>query len=205
MIDGPYGARGKRLPRCVGILARDLAAPLELVKRRQTFRPQECRRREILLSEDREPCARQEGRDGNTRVDDESQRPAREREIARTTSGIGAPKRVLRQADGRARDAAADSVVSRSDSSITCCVPTLRALSLPERIQRRIVSGSRPARRAASGTVSTVARYYNTLQELWVAVARILVALVPALLLLPKTGGPEAEAAAEDPAQRRAA
>lgn len=42
-------------------------------------------------------------------------------------------------------------------------------------------------------------------RSFWVAVARILVALVPALLLLPKTGGPEAEAAAEDPAQRRAA
>ncbi|MGH7425809.1 MAG: hypothetical protein ACREJP_06545 [Candidatus Methylomirabilales bacterium] len=30
---------------------------------------------------------------------------------------------------------------SRSSSSITCCVPTLRARRRPERIQRRIVSG----------------------------------------------------------------
>lgn len=37
---------------------------------------------------------------------------------------------------------------------MTCCVPTLRARSFPERIQRRIVSGSLPVRRAASGTVN---------------------------------------------------
>jgi EmrB/QacA subfamily drug resistance transporter len=41
-------------------------------------------------------------------------------------------------------------------------------------------------------------------QTFWIAVVLILVALVPALLL-PKRGGTEAEAAAEDPAQPRAA
>jgi hypothetical protein len=39
-------------------------------------------------------------------------------------------------------------------------VPTLRARSFPSRIQRLMVSGFRPARRAASGTVSIVV-YYN--------------------------------------------
>jgi double-stranded uracil-DNA glycosylase len=42
---------------------------------------------------------------------------------------------------------------------MTCCVPILRARSRPLRIQRRIVSGSFPARFAASGTV-IIARYY---------------------------------------------
>src|SRR5258706_10436721 len=55
---------------------------------------------------------------------------------------------------------------SRSASSITCCVPTLRAMSFPSRIQRRTVSGLRPTRRAASGTVSMrallVVACYNT-------------------------------------------
>lgn len=36
---------------------------------------------------------------------------------------------------------------------MTCWVPIFRAGSLPERIQRRIVSGSLAARLAASGTV----------------------------------------------------
>jgi hypothetical protein len=50
---------------------------------------------------------------------------------------------------------------AKSFSSIRCCVPIRVALSLPERIQRRTVSGSRFVRRAASGTVSIVATYYN--------------------------------------------
>ncbi len=49
----------------------------------------------------------------------------------------------------------------RSDSSMTCCVPTRRERKRPERIQRRMVSGSRRVRRAASGTVSIVVAYYN--------------------------------------------
>lgn len=48
---------------------------------------------------------------------------------------------------------------SRSDSSMTCWVPTLLARRRPVRIQRRMVSGSFPARLAASGTV-IIARYY---------------------------------------------
>jgi len=50
---------------------------------------------------------------------------------------------------------------AKSSSSIKCCVPTLVDLRRPERIQRRTVSGSRLARRAASGTVSIVVTYYN--------------------------------------------
>ena len=46
---------------------------------------------------------------------------------------------------------------SRSPSSMTCCVPTLRDGSFPALIHRRIVSGLRPTRRAASGTVSATA------------------------------------------------
>jgi hypothetical protein len=44
---------------------------------------------------------------------------------------------------------------------MTCCVPILVAFRRPDLIQRRTVSGSRLVRRAASGTVSIVARYYN--------------------------------------------
>jgi len=51
---------------------------------------------------------------------------------------------------------------AKSSSSIRCCVPILVAFSRPERIQRRTVSGSRLVRRAASGTVSIVAIYYNS-------------------------------------------
>jgi hypothetical protein len=40
-------------------------------------------------------------------------------------------------------------------------VPILVALRRPDLIQRRTVSGSRLVRRAASGTVSIVAVYYN--------------------------------------------
>lgn len=53
---------------------------------------------------------------------------------------------------------------ARSASSIMCWVPILVALRRPDRIQRRTVSGSRLVRRAASGTVNTVATYYNKLR-----------------------------------------
>ena len=43
---------------------------------------------------------------------------------------------------------------------MTCWVPTFLAASFPSRIQRRTVSGLRPTRRAASGTVNIVV-YYN--------------------------------------------
>lgn len=42
---------------------------------------------------------------------------------------------------------------------MTCCVPIFLARSRPDLIQRRMVSGSLPARFAASGTV-IIARYY---------------------------------------------
>jgi hypothetical protein len=76
------------------------------------------------------------------------------------TSGICSPVAV------RFQDAGIGSVASsvrraKSSSSIRCCVPMRVARSLPERIQRRTVSGSRLVRRAASGTVSIVAKYYN--------------------------------------------
>src|SRR5260370_11771629 len=76
------------------------------------------------------------------------------------TSGIRSPVAV------RFQEAGIGSVASsvrraKSSSSMRCCVPMRVALSLPERIQRRTVSGSRLVRRAASGTVSIVATYYN--------------------------------------------
>lgn len=55
---------------------------------------------------------------------------------------------------------------SRSASSTTCWVPTRVERSRPERIQRRMVSGLRPVRRAASGTVSIVACYNNTVPDI---------------------------------------
>ena len=79
-----------------------------------------------------------------------------------TTSGIVSWVAVRRQLAGNGRTVSASVKAARSFSSIRCCVPILVALSRPERIQRRTVSGSRFVRRAASGTVSTVVAYYNT-------------------------------------------
>ena len=67
----------------------------------------------------------------------------------------------VRLQDGGIGRVASSARRAKSFSSIMCCVPILVAFSLPERIQRRTVSGSRFVRRAASGTVSIVATYYN--------------------------------------------
>ena len=48
---------------------------------------------------------------------------------------------------------------------MTCWVPTLRAARRPARIHLRIVSGSFPTRRAASGTVIIVADYDDRLER----------------------------------------
>lgn len=53
---------------------------------------------------------------------------------------------------------------ARSPSSMRCWVPILVAFKRPDLIQRRTVSGLRLVRRAASGTVSIVALYYNNLE-----------------------------------------
>lgn len=90
-----------------------------------------------------------------------TQRPVREERIAATTSGMASRVAVRRQPAGRAKTDFASVSSARSPSSIMCWVPIRVALSRPERIQRRTVSGSRFVRRAASGTVSNVAAYYN--------------------------------------------
>lgn len=126
------------------------------------FRPEQRGRHKVVIREDVEPFSGKARRYRHARVDYECQCPLRERAIAATTSGIGRPERVFSQGGGSGSISPSSSIDARSASSITCCVPTLRARNLPDRIQRRIVSGSRPARRAASGTVSTGVVYYNT-------------------------------------------
>jgi hypothetical protein len=94
-----------------------------------------------------------------------NQRPVREERIAATTSGMASSVAVLRQPGGIDNADVISVTSARSASSIMCWVPILVALRRPERIQRRTVSGSRLVRRAASGTVSMVARYYNNLER----------------------------------------
>ena len=119
------------------------------------------RRHELFPTKAVQPCLRQTRSDYDRSVDNQhAQRAEREERIAATTSGIRSPVAV------RLHEAGIGSVASsvrraKSSSSIRCCVPMRVALSLPERIQRRTVSGSRLVRRAASGTVSIVATYYN--------------------------------------------
>lgn len=81
--------------------------------------------------------------------------------MAASTSGIGPRVAVRRHPNGSGNTALASVNSAKSPSSIRCWVPTLVALNRPDLIQRRIVSGSRLVRRAASGTVSIVAIYYN--------------------------------------------
>ncbi len=72
---------------------------------------------------------------------------------ARPQSGCGRPESKRRQRAGR-WGLPISSISSRSRSSMTSCAPTLLARNLPLRIQRRTVSGWRPARVAASETVT---------------------------------------------------
>jgi hypothetical protein len=119
------------------------------------------RRYKLVPTQSFEPNLGQAGGDYDCGVDNQQrQRAAREERIAATTSGMRSPVAVRCQDAGRGTVA---SLVmrARSSSSIRCCVPILVAFSRPERIQRRTVSGSRLVRRAASGTVSIVATYYN--------------------------------------------
>ena len=74
---------------------------------------------------------------------------------------MGSLVTVRRQPAGTGKTVSASVRAARSFSSIMCWVPILVDLRRPERIHRRTVSGSRLALRAASGTVITVARYYN--------------------------------------------
>src|SRR5260370_24730840 len=102
-------------------------------------------------------------RDDGGGVDDkQDQRPVRDEGMAASTSGVDSPVAVRRQPGGRE---GVETRVrrSRSLSSMRCCVPTRVARKRPDLIQRRTVSGSRLVRRAASGTVSIVVRYYYKL------------------------------------------
>ena len=69
-----------------------------------------------------------------------------------TTSGIGSPVTVHVIHCGRGKVSPFRTAL-RSTSAIICWVPTFLTGKRPERIQRRIVSGLRQARWAASGTV----------------------------------------------------
>jgi hypothetical protein len=81
--------------------------------------------------------------------------------MAASTSGIGPLVAVRRHPGGNGKAAFISVSRARSSSSIMCWVPILVDRRRPDRIHRRTVSGSRFVRRAASGTVSIVARYYN--------------------------------------------
>lgn len=82
--------------------------------------------------------------------------------MIRVKSGIGPPQNVFCHSGGSGnRSDVSSRYASRSCSSRTCRVPTLRAGSLPSRIHRRMVSGWRPARLAASGTVNIVVANYK--------------------------------------------
>src|SRR6266516_6340316 len=72
---------------------------------------------------------------------------------------MGSPVQVLRQCAGYKRDSDSSCRAARSRSSIRCWVPTRCERSLPARIHRRTVSGSRTTRFAACGTVNIVVAY----------------------------------------------
>jgi len=128
--------------------------PDELVERRSRFGPHELWSDQVGIGHELEPGLREAGRQRHACIDNERQCRCRERVSAETTSGMGRPDLVVLQPSGRGSGASSSRAAARSGSSITCCVPILRARSRPERIHRRIVSGSRPARCAAWGTVS---------------------------------------------------
>src|SRR6266511_60224 len=144
-------------------LGRDFAPPNCLVDGGARLRPHQGRGHQLFASESLEAVRHRALDDYDVRVEDERQCPSRDRRIQRTTFGIGSPHHVVFHPSGSGSiSSSSASAVSRSVSSITCCVPILRARSLPERIHRRIVSGFRPRRLAASGTVSIVVIYYYT-------------------------------------------
>src|SRR5205823_13063537 len=125
----------------------DLATPFQALDRCQDLGAEEDGRRETG-GQECEAARRQTDSRRRARVDDQAQRPSRTRLTAATTSGIASPVAVRRQAGGRELAM----LFGRSSSSIRCCRPIFFAGSLPVRIQRRIVSGSLPSRRAVSAT-----------------------------------------------------
>ena len=141
---------------------RDLTSPPQLVDDRRRLRPEQGWGDEIIVLEESDTLRGKTRLNERARVDDEQgQRPSLERRTATTTSGIGSPVDVFRQAAGTDRLPAGMST-RRSASSMRCWVPTRRERRRPDRIQRRMVSGSRRVLRAASGTVSMRVAYYNT-------------------------------------------
>src|SRR5712692_10667685 len=90
-----------------------------------------------------------------------TQRPARDERIAASTSGICSPVSVRRHPAGNGKVAFIWVSSASSSSSIRCWVPILVALSRPDLIQRRTVSGSPLLRQKDYGTVNIVALYYN--------------------------------------------
>ncbi len=137
------------------------AAPAGNVKSRARFRPEQRRPHELLTCEGLEAAVARRGGQNDVRVEDEdAQRESRTSRTRATQSGIGSPVHVVRHPSGMGVTPPRSRASARSLSSMTCCVPILLARSLPERIQRRIVSGFRPVRRAASGTVIIVVEYY---------------------------------------------
>lgn len=76
----------------------------------------------------------------------------RERRRAARKFGIGSPV-IVRSSSLDGIGSAVTTSASSASSSTRCWVPTRSERSRPSRIQRRMVSGLRPTRRAASGTV----------------------------------------------------
>jgi hypothetical protein len=137
----------------------DDPAPLCGVKSRASLRPEERWCDKLLVPKGPKAALARGGRQNDVRIEDEhAQRASRSSRTSVTQSGIGSPVHVVRQPSGSDCPTASP----RSSSSMRCCVPIFCDRSRPERIQRRIVSGFLPVRRAASGTVSTVVEYYNT-------------------------------------------
>ena len=158
--------RGERPPRRAGQSFADHASVERLVQGGEGLRPQGWWGNERVFAQAVEPSCTGGHEDCGAGVEDQllarRQCSARCWRIRPTQSGIGSPVAVSSHHAGAA-NTRAPATASRSSSSMTCWVPTFRAVSLPSRIHRRMVSGWRPVRLAASGTVNIVVAYYNTL------------------------------------------
>src|SRR5918996_1709504 len=141
-----------------GIRPAYLTSPHGLVEDGPRLGPHQRRRDELMLTHEREAGARATLPHRVARVDDEPQWDARERWMSLTQSGCGSPDSKRSSSGGTPTERGSSTAAARSASSIMCLLPTFRARSLPARIQRLMVSGSRPARRAASVTLSITQR-----------------------------------------------
>ena len=161
----PIGSHGKPVDEPASAISRDLAPIHLLPNRRRHLSEQERRRDELVAFESTERATRETHLDDDVRVDDDPH------SINVPHATVGRPR--PRPASGRPRRSVAipagsvgdpttrPRYASRSRSSRTCCVPILRAGQLALANPSPDGLGLRPARRAASGTVSIVVVYYN--------------------------------------------